>query len=317
MTAARRALLVLVALLTCTTPLHAQSIGGPIAVTVVDSGTACVTAPTACATFTLDSTTNSVSLNVSGTWTGTLTFEGSNNGSVWTTVLGADLSTLGAASTTTANGTFGFANAGLVKIRARATAAITGTAVLTAARGGGVGAANAGASANVTLAAETTKVIGTVRVKGNLGAAFDAAIAAAPPANAIQIAGIGSGATGGFLIGVAVADTFKNVNISTNTTTLLITGVAGRHIRVSSFDLLTVLANNVGIISGTGATCGTGSAAIVGTTAATGYNLAAAGRVQAGSGVGTVLQTVAAGDSICLITSAATQLSGIWAYAIY
>lgn len=171
--------------------------------------------------------------------------------------------------------------------------------------------------AAATLDAETTKVIGTVRNVGNVGAAFDAATGAAPPANAVLLGGVQSGATGGFLGGIPVCDTFVNVNIATNTTTLLITGVSGRHIRVCSYDLQNNAADNVGIISGTGATCGTGSAAIVGTTAATGYNFAANGGISKGSGIGTVMRTVATGDSICLITSAATQLSGTWSYTIY
>lgn len=176
---------------------------------------------------------------------------------------------------------------------------------------------NTAFAVNSTLSAETTKVIGTVRNVGNAGAAFDAATGAAPPANALLAGGITSGATGGFLTGIPVADSFANINISTATTTLLITGVSGRHIRISSLNMIAAAADNVGIISGTGATCGTGSAAIVGTTAATGYNLAANGGIAVGNGLGTVMRTVAAGDSVCVITSAATQLSGVAAYSIY
>lgn len=172
-------------------------------------------------------------------------------------------------------------------------------------------------NAAATLGAETTKVIGTVRTLGNAGAILDAATGAAPPANAILHAGLGSGATGGLMVGIAVADGFFNVNISTATTTLLITGVSGRHVRISSIDLVTAAANNVALISGTGATCGTGTAAIVGTTAATGWNFAANGGLTKGTGLGTILRTVATGDSICAITSAATQLSGSIAYSIW
>lgn len=170
---------------------------------------------------------------------------------------------------------------------------------------------------NATLAAETTKVIGTVRAQGNLGAAFDAATGAAPPANAILMGGLASGATGGFVTAIPVCDSFANINISTATTTLLVTGVSGRHVRICHIDMIPLAADNVGIISGTGATCGTGSAAIVGTTSATGYNMAANGGIAAGSGLGQVMRTVATGDSVCLITSAATQLSGVIAYTIY
>ena len=102
-----------------------------------------------------------------------------------------------------------------------------------------------------TLTAETTKVIGTVRNLGNVGAAFDAATGAAPPANAVLAGGLTSGATGGFVTAIPVCDSFYNINISTATTTLVVTGVAGRHVRICEIDMLTEAANNVGIISGT------------------------------------------------------------------
>lgn len=141
---------------------------------------------------------------------------------------------------------------------------------------------------------------------------------AAPPDRASYSAGLGSGATGGFLTGIPVADSFVNVNVSTATTTLLIAGVAGRHVRISSISLVTATANNVALISGTGATCGTGTTGMNGgTTAASGWNFAANGGITQGSGLGTINQTNATGDSVCIVTSAATQLSGRIAYAIY
>lgn len=176
---------------------------------------------------------------------------------------------------------------------------------------------NTAFSVNATLSAETTKVIGTVRALGNAGGAFDAATGAAPPANGLLVTGLGSGATGGFLTAIPVCDSFFNINISTATTTLAVTGVSGRHVRICSINMIALAADNVGVISGTGATCGTGSAAIIGTNAATGWNLAANGGLTMGSGLGTILRTVATGDSICIVTSAATQLSGSIAYVIY
>jgi hypothetical protein len=144
------------------------------------------------------------------------------------------------------------------------------------------------------------------------------ATGAAPPAKANFIGGLGSGATGGFLIGVPVSDTFKAVSITSGTTTLMVTGVSGRHVRIGSVHLVTAIANNVAFISGTGATCGTGTAGMAGgTTAANGYNFAANGGLTLGTGLGTVMQTVAAGDSVCLVTSSAGPLAGTIAYAIY
>jgi hypothetical protein len=130
--------------------------------------------------------------------------------------------------------------------------------------------------------------------------------------------GLGSGSTGGTAIGIPVSDTYAAINISTNTTTLIVTGVSGRHIRIGAMNLMTALANNVALISGTGATCGTGTAGVAGgTTAASGWNFIANGGLTLGTGLGTVLKTVATGDSLCLVTSVATQLSGGVSYAIY
>jgi hypothetical protein len=142
--------------------------------------------------------------------------------------------------------------------------------------------------------------------------------AAAVPAKAGYIGGAGSGSTGGNLVGIPVGDTYKNINISTATTTLLVTGVSGRQVRISALHMVTAAANNVALIEGTGATCGTGTAGMAGgTTAASGYNLAANGGIAFGSGIGTVMQTATTGDSICVVTSAATQLSGGLQYTIY
>jgi hypothetical protein len=173
---------------------------------------------------------------------------------------------------------------------------------------------NVGNSAVATAASGVQKV----GIVGNAGAAIDAATGAAPPANAILHAGLGSGATGGFLVGIAVGDTYKAINISTATTTLIVTGVSGRQVRITAQHMLAAAADNVAWIEGTGATCGTGTAGMAGgTTAASGYNFAANGGIAEGSGLGTVLQTVTTGDSVCLVTSAAVQLSGGIEYTIY
>lgn len=130
--------------------------------------------------------------------------------------------------------------------------------------------------------------------------------------------GLGSGATGGLILSSAVCDSFANVNVATATTTLLVAGVSGRHVRICALSLVTAAANNVALISGTGATCGTGTTGMNGgTTAATGWNFAANGGLAQGSGVGQINQTNATGDSVCIVTSAATQLSGRLSYAIY
>lgn len=173
----------------------------------------------------------------------------------------------------------------------------------------------------VTIASDSTgTIIATQATAANLNNRSDTsgATGAAPPARADFVGGLTSGATGGFVTGITVCDSFVNVTVSTATTTLLITGVTGRHVRICSLSLVTAAANNVALISGTGATCATGTTGMNGgTTAATGWNFAANGGLTQGSGLGEVNRTNATGNSVCIITSAATQLSGRISYAIY
>lgn len=144
------------------------------------------------------------------------------------------------------------------------------------------------------------------------------ATGAAPPASAQYIGGLGSGATGGFVVPITVCDTPKTISITTATTTLIVTGAGSQHVRICSIEMVTAIANNVALISGTGATCGTGTTGIAGgTTAANGWNFAANGGLTLGSGLGMVLRTTATGDSVCIITSAAGPLAGSISYAIY
>jgi hypothetical protein len=167
----------------------------------------------------------------------------------------------------------------------------------------------------VSTAASGIQKVGVV---GNAGAAVDAATGAAPPANVIATGGLASGATGGFMKIPTVCDTGFVVNISTATTVLAVTGVSGRQVRICSINLVAGAADNVALIEGTGATCGTGSAGMAGgTTAASGWNFAANGGLTLGSGFGEVISTATTGDSVCIVTSAATQLSGHIRYTIF
>lgn len=133
----------------------------------------------------------------------------------------------------------------------------------------------------VTIANDSTGTVNATQATAanlNIRPDTSGATGAAPPARADFVGGLGAGATGGFVTGIPVADTFANVNVSTATTTLLVTGVSGRHVRISSLSLITAAANNVALISGTGATCGTGTTGMNGgTTAASGWNFAANG----------------------------------------
>jgi hypothetical protein len=132
----RTKLLAFLSLLLLSAPASAQFIGPPGQISVIDSGTACITAPAACASFT-SGTAVSIGLDISGTWTGTLTFEQTSNGSNWRTLWVTNAATGVQVSSTTAGGSWTVAN-NFIGVRLRATGAMTGLAVVTATRGYGV-----------------------------------------------------------------------------------------------------------------------------------------------------------------------------------
>jgi hypothetical protein len=141
--------------------VRAQVVGANQTITVVDSGTACVTAPTACATYALDNQTAGLTISVSGTWTGTLTFEGTNNDGIWTALPAQNVATSVVATTATANGLYTVTNVGVIKVRVRATAAITGSALITAAKGLGFTGSRAVTSGGVITAPQLLAPDGT------------------------------------------------------------------------------------------------------------------------------------------------------------
>jgi hypothetical protein len=155
---------------------------------------------------------------------------------------------------------------------------------------------------------------GALRVNDVASSATGAAI----PASATYVGGLGSGNTGGNLVGATACDSNKVISITSATTTLMVTGVASRQVHICAMHVVTAIANNVALVEGTGATCGTGTAGMAGgSTAANGWNFAANGGIALGAGFGDIMTTATAGDSVCIITSAAGPLAGFIKYAIY
>jgi hypothetical protein len=160
---------------------------------------------------------STVTVQITGTWVGTLSFQVTTDGTNWTAMTLYPVAQTGVpASTTTANGHFIGVVAGFFQFRCIMTAYTSGTAVVSAIVSQGtneqqvnVGNTQASTTAGqigplvqgaVTTAAPTyttaqtnplsLTTTGGVRValQGNAGAAVDGAIAAVPPANALQIA---------------------------------------------------------------------------------------------------------------------------------
>lgn len=181
-----------------------------------------------------------------------------------------------------------------------------------------VGAGTAGSASGGVVSVQGVASMTALSIRGNAGAAFDAATGAAPPANALLMGGLGSGATNGFMIGIPVSDLTVSKNITSGTTTLIITGVSGRQVRIGAYELWVGAADNVEWIEGTGATCGTGTAGMAGG-ATTGLSMvfSAAGGLVRGTGLGTVLQTATSGDSVCMVTSTSANVGLNAQYTIY
>lgn len=106
-------------------------------------------------------------------------------------------------------------------------------------------------------------------------------------------------------------------SISTATTTQLVAAELGKTVYICSLNLVTTAANNIAIVEDDTSACASPTAGMAGgTTAAAGWNFGANGGLTLGNGAGSILQTAATNRFVCIMTSAATQLSGSIQYVI-
>lgn len=109
------------------------------------------------------------------------------------------------------------------------------------------------------------------------------------------------------------AKTFLPINISTATTTEITPSLAGASNRyyICSLVLLTAGANNVALVDDDSDGCGSVTSGLAGgTTSGSGFNMAANSGLTFGNGMGSVFKTNGTNRVVCLVTSAAVQLSG-------
>jgi hypothetical protein len=105
--------------------------------------------------------------------------------------------------------------------------------------------------------------------------------------------------------------------ISQTASAQLVTGTSAKKIYICSINLVTAAANNVAMVEGTGTVCATGIAGMAGgSTAATGWNFAANGGLTQGNGMGSIMAEATNADNLCLLQSAAVQLSGSIGYVV-
>lgn len=129
-----------------------------------------------CAVFQLG-TAPSITLQVSGTFSGTLTFETTADGATWVTtaVIDESATSSAAVTTTTAPGQFALSNSGALQVRARGTAWVSGTARVVATRGWSLakgGGGTAGGGGTVTSIGTTAPITGgTITATGTIACA--------------------------------------------------------------------------------------------------------------------------------------------------
>jgi hypothetical protein len=128
---------------------------------------------------------------------------------------------------------------------------------------------------------------------------------------ATTLAGNGPTGTGAQRVTLSQDGSSAAINVSTATTTQLVALSGSTVIYVTSFDVIAGGTGNITFEYGTGASCGTGTTALTGA-----YPLIANSGISKGSGTGTILK-VPAGNALCVLTSAAVQMSGSISYLQY
>ena len=98
----------------------------------------------------------------------------------------------------------------------------------------------------------------------------------------------------------------------------IVSKVSAQNVYICSIDITAGAATNVALVEGTLTTnaCDTATAGMAGgATAATGWNLAANGGLTKGNGIGVIYKTATVNHDVCLLFSAANQVSGAITWA--
>lgn len=159
-----------------------------------------------------------------------------------------------------------------------------------------VGTGTFAVQAAATLAAETTKVVGTVRNADGNGVLY-----VSDPCS-------------------TAAKTTLPITLATAAVKVIAVGVSAKKIYVCHLQLTNNAADSIALFEATtGTTCVTSPVAVVGggtsvATAATGYNFSANGGINTGVGSNQIHVTTVNNNDLCIAQSAITQLTGTITY---
>lgn len=138
------------------------------------------------------------------------------------------------------------------------------------------------------------------------------AIGAAPPANAVYLGGLTSGATGGLTGPIPVCDQQQFLDMTSATTTEIVALTSGRKIHVCFEKIVSNGTTTFTWKKGTGTNCGTGTAAI-----SNAVEMVAQFGWSSGTGLGEIMDNQTAANALCATNSAGVNLHifiryGIW-----
>lgn len=286
----------------------------------------------ACTMLVLQPGASTATIQLTGTFVGTVTFEVSSDfETTWAAILGNPIGGGAQASSATATGVWAFQVGAQSHIRARCSAFTSGTIVTWILSSIGAGGSPPGGltlvgNQNVNVA----QINGITPLMGNGvtgSGSHRVTVASDNTAFTVNAAQSGTwtvqpGNTANttawlFKLGdvCSGAKTFVSINQTANTQ--LLTGTASNRTYICAISLVTATAQNIALVAGTGSVCGTSTVGLSGgTTAATGWNFAANGGIAEGGANATIKKTTVDADNVCLLQSGAGQVSGTLSYVV-
>jgi hypothetical protein len=104
---------------------------------------------------------------------------------------------------------------------------------------------------------------------------------------------------------------WTRIDVAAAASTVLVAGTSAKKTYICSIGLMSAGTTNLGIVEGSGTTCGTSPLGLIGgNTAAKGLNLTAQAGAAFGNGKAAIAASTVNANDICLINSAAIQVSG-------
>jgi hypothetical protein len=186
---------------------------------------------------------------------------------------------------------------------------------------GGLAATGSQANGNPTRIGGVAQTTGRALTDGQLGdfsltttsdlrvrADTSAATGSIAPSRVQMMGGTGQSANPSRVI---ACDNFASVTLSSNVTTLVISGSATQQVYICAMNFVVSSATAINLVEGVGSFCNTNVQGIFGgVSTASGWNLASNGGLTQGAGLGMIGKTANTGNNVCLQNSTSATVAG-------